>query len=239
MRRAALMLPALGALALAGCQSTQHKSARLAAQATDVEQQRGVTVTRPNADVKVLGTSVLTDANGSAVVVRLDNTSRRTQLSVPVALTVRNAADQAVFTNDAPGLDRSLTHAFVLPAGESAWVNDQVFASDRPASADVQVGAPRARAASPPATFRVSGVRLDRDPVSGLSAVGLVANPGRELQQKVLVTAVARKGRRVVAAGRGVIPKIRAGRRARFRVFFIGSPRGAQLTVTAQPTRLA
>lgn len=239
MRAALLLVPAaLGTVALTGCQSTQDKSAELGKRATNLKQQAGVTVTTRNADVKVLDTRVLNDANGSAVVVRLDNTAGRPQVDVPVAVTVRSAADRAVFTNDAPGLDKSLTHAFVLPTGESTWVNDQVFATEKPASADVKVGVPDG---APPATlpaFKVSGARLDRDPVSGLSAIGVVANPGKTLQQKVLVTAIARRDGKVVAAGRGVIPKIKPGRRARFRVFFIGSPRGADLTVTAQPTKV-
>lgn len=239
MRRAAAVLALLGALGAAGCQSTQDKSAKLAAQATGLERQQGVTITRENADVKVLGTSVLTDANGSAVVVRLDNTAEATQVDVPVAVTVKSAADKAVFTNDAPGLDKSLTHAFVLPSGESVWVNDQVFATEKPRSAEAKVGAPEASAPASLPDLRVTGVRLDQDPVSGLSAVGVVSNPSAEFQQKVLVTALARKGGKVVAAGRGVVPKIKPGKRARFRVFFIGSPKGAEVTVTAQPTRIA
>lgn len=240
MRTALLLVPAaLGAMALAGCQSTQDKSSELAKQATDLKQQSGVTVTKQNPDVTVLGTNVLTDENGSAVVVRLDNTARRPQVNVPVAVTVKGSTDKAVFTNDAPGLDKSLTHAFVLPSGESVWVNDQVFATEKPASADVKVGAPEDGTPAALPAFKVSGVRLDQDPVSGLSAIGVVANPGKDLQQKVLVTAIARKGGKVVAAGRGVIPKIKPGRRARFRIFFIGSPKGAELTVTAQPTQVA
>lgn len=238
-RPAAAGLALLCAVAAAGCESTQDKSAALAAQATDLEQQEGVKVTRENADVRVLGTSLLTDENGSAVVVRLDNTSRRPQTSVPVAVTLRSAGGEPVYTNDAPGLDRSLTHAFVLPAGESVWVNDQVFASEKPASADAKVGPAERDGASRTASFEVSGVRLDEDPVSGMSAIGVVRNPSGDEQRKVLVTAVARRGGRVVAAGRGVIPKVRPRARARFRVFFIGAPERAELSVSAQPTQVA
>jgi hypothetical protein len=236
-RPLALGLAALVAATVAGCESTQDKSAKLSKQAGTIKTQKGVTVTKENADVRVLGTSVITDANGSAVVVRMRNTSSRPQADVPVAVDVTDAAGKTVFTNTKPGLERSLTHAVLLPAGRDAvWVNDQVFATQPPKGATAKVGPAQG---SPPAAapaVRVSGVRLSQDPVSGLGAVGVLTNPGSQDVRRVLLTAIARRGTQIVAAGRGVVPRVRAGKRARFRLFFIGSPKGATLSVTAQPS---
>ncbi|HMS63033.1 MAG TPA: hypothetical protein PKD63_12195 [Solirubrobacteraceae bacterium] len=231
-----LGLAALLTLAATGCESTQDKSARLARESGGIATQQGVTVTKSNRDVRVLGTSVVTDANGTAVVVRLRNASSRPQADVPVALDVRDAAGTTVFTNATPGLERSLTHAALVPArGDAVWVNDQVFASEPPKRASAKVGAPEGDPPADAAAIRVGRVRLTEDPVSGLAATGAVTNPGSEDQRRVLLTAVATEGDRVVAAGRGVIPRVRAGKRSRFRIFFIGDPKGAELTVTAAP----
>ena len=228
----------LGVLLLlfaAGCESTQDKSAALSKQAVPLAAQKGVTVSRANPDVRVLGTTVITDANGSAVVVRMRNSSRRAQANVPIAVDVTDAAGKTVFTNATPGLERTLTHATLIPArSDAVWVNDQVFATQKPRRASAKVGAPQGAA---PATdpVRVSGVRLTDDAVNGLAATGVVTNSGATVQQRVLLTAVARRGAQIVAAGRGVVPKVRPGKRARFQIFFIGSPKGADVSVVAEP----
>ena len=184
----------------------------------------------------MLGTSVITDANGSAVVVRMRNTSARAQANVPVAVDVTDAAGKTVFTNATPGLERTLTHATLLPPrSDVVWVNDQVFATRPPRKATAKVGAAQGTV---PATapIRVSGVRLAQDAVEGLAATGFVTNAGAADQLRVLLTAVARRAGRIVAAGRGVVPKVRAGKRARFQIFFIGNPKGAKVSVIAEPS---
>ncbi len=224
-------------VAAAGCESSQDKSARLAKQAGPLAKQEGVTVTSANPDVRVVDTAVVTDANGSAVVVRLRNTSARAQGDVPVAVDVTDAAGKTVFTNATPGLERTLTHAALLPAkDEAVWVNDQVFATQPPRKVSAKVGP--AEAKSPPAasSLRVSGVRLTEDPASGIAAAGIVTNTGDNDLRRVLLTGVARRGTRIVAAGRGVVARVRAGKRASFRIFFIGDPKGAKLSVTAGPS---
>jgi len=219
----------------AGCESTQDKSSALAKQAVPLKEQQGVTVAQANPDVRVLGTTVITDANGSAVVVRMRNTSSRPQANVPIAVDVTDASGKTVFTNATPGLERTLTHAALIPArSEAFWVNDQVFATQPPRKASAKVGPAQGTA---PATdpVRVSQVRLKDDSVNGLAATGVVTNSGGSDQRRVLLTAVARRGGRIVAAGRGVVAKVRAGKRARFQIFFIGSPKGADVAVVAEP----
>jgi hypothetical protein len=233
----ARLLLACGLLTLAagaaGCESTQDKSARLAKQSGTLQDEQGLAVTKANPDVRVTGTDVVTDDNGSAVVVRLRNGSRRDQAGVPIALEVTGASGATVFTNATPGLERSLTHAALLAAGEeTVWVNDQVFAAEPPKDATVKVGLPDAEAAPPRATLRTGRVRLIDDPVSGIAATGRVTNPGAEDVRRVLVSAVVEQGGKVVAAGRAIVPRVRAGKSAGFRVFFIGDPRKGTIDVT-------
>jgi hypothetical protein len=232
-----LALAGLVLLGAAGCESTQDKSARLAEQTGAVAKEEGVSVTTSNTNVEVLGTSVITDENGSAVVVRMRNDSSKPQANVPIALDVQDAGGTTVFTNATPGIERSLTHAALIPVrGEAVWVNDQVFATSPPKSATAKVGAAEGNPPPDTADVRVGTVTLTEDPVSGLAATGAVTNSGAKDQRRILLTAIARKGEKVVAAGRGVVPRIRAGKRARFRIFFIGDPKGADLTVTVSPS---
>jgi hypothetical protein len=50
---------------------------------------------------------------------------------------------------------------------------------------------------------------------------------------------VAREGGRIVAVGRGVIDRLKTdGKPVNFHIFFIGDPKGADLTVVAPPTTL-
>ena len=65
--------------------------------------------------------------------------------------------------------------------------------------------------------------------MSGLEATGYVFNDSKIEQRNVFVHCVARKGGKIVAAGRSRIERIKPGRRGRYHVFFIGNPRGAEL----------
>ncbi len=85
----------------------------------------------------------------------------------------------------------------------------------------------------------VTRPRLEQDPVSGVAAVGFAANRSKVEQRKLVVFAVARKGGRVVAAGRAQINRLKPGKRARYTIFFIGNPRGARISVEAPPTSLS
>jgi hypothetical protein len=63
--RAVLVL--LAAVALAGCESTQSKSARLERAAKGAEQERGLVVGEQAREVEVVRTTVLQDANCDAL----------------------------------------------------------------------------------------------------------------------------------------------------------------------------
>lgn len=77
------------------------------------------------------------------------------------------------------------------------------------------------------------------DSASGVEASGTVVNRSRVEQRLLVVSCIARKGGRIVAAGRAQIERLKVGpKKVPYHVFFIGDPRGAQLSVSAPPTIL-
>lgn len=239
--RMALVLASTAVLAVggAGCETTREKAAKFGRGGNAAFRVEGLDVGRANRDVRVVETSVVTDANGSAVVAVLRNTGRSALVDVPIALVVRDARGRAVARNDDAGLERGLTHAALLPVGrETLWVHDQVIVTaGRAVAADVTPGAGRpAPSGAAAIDIAVEDSRLEGDPSSGITAVARAVNRSRVTQRDLVIVCVARRGGRVVAAGRAIVPSLRAGGRAKFQVFFIGDPSGAELTFDAQPT---
>lgn len=237
---------AVAAVSLSGClgvETTPEKSAaRARSAATAVSHQEGLVVGRRNASVRVQDAAVVQDANGVAAVVRFKNMGS-VQARLPVGITVRDARGSKLYENDEPGLDASLTSLPVLGAGQEVeWVNNQILVTGRAAKVSAVVGAARGRAprgALPKVV--VGGVTAGRD-ADGWFAKGTISNMSSLVQRRIVVSCVARTdgGARVVAAGRGVIDRLApGGRPAPFTVFFIGDPKGAQLTCAAPPTVLA
>jgi hypothetical protein len=238
MSRASALCLLCAAAALAGCESTQDKSARLEAQAaTLADPGKGLVVGERSRDVLVERAVALQDANGTAVVVELRNRSRRALAGVPVALDLRGRGERELYANDAPGLDASLVRVPLIGARERlSWVNDQVTASERPRKVRARVGADARAVSGDVPRIELRGVRLQRDPVSGVAAVGNVVNRSQVEQRRLIVFAVARRGSRIAAAGRAIVERLRPGKTVRFTAFFIGDPRGARLEVAAPPT---
>lgn len=223
---------------LAGCESTQDKAAKLEASSGDAFGGRGVVVTRQTREVRVGRPTVLQDENGTAVVVPMRSRAGRPLARLPVSIDVAGPDGESVFRNDAPGLEASLTHAALLEPGEELyWVHDQVQPAGEPDAATAKVGRARGRAPRRAPRLEVRGVRLESDP-DGVVATGFVVNRSRVEQRRLVLFGVARKGRRIVAAGRAQVRRLKAGRRARFTMFFIGDPRGARVTVSAPPVKL-
>jgi hypothetical protein len=240
MRRLA---PLLVLLALAGCATTQDKSARLKREGKGLLREKGLSIARANAKVRVLGTAVLHDRYGTAAVVELENDSPRDMANVPVAIDVRGADGKTVYRNNAGGLDAGLVSVSLLPHGRRViWINNQVVAAAAPKEVRVKVGAPRT--ASVPARLpriEISKVKRDRD-TDGPLATGVIANRSKVLQRRLVVYCLARKGAKVVAAGRAVVEKLPPAptkKPVRFTVYFIGNPDGGRLAFYAPPVRLS
>lgn len=239
LRRAAVPAAALATLvaATAGCTSTQEKARQLAAGGEEAFAAKGVQVEKANPDVEVLDTAVVTDANGSAAVVVLKVGAKRPSAGLPVAIDVQGADGKSVFRNDAPGLEPSLTTLAAAAPGETvAWVNDQVVATGKPAKVAARVGVGTGKAPRRVPKLTVSGVKLAEE-AAGVAAIGKVRNASKVEQRELVLYGVARKGDRIVAGGRAQVRRVKAGARASFRMYFIGDPRGADLTISVPPTR--
>ena len=230
----------LAGLTLTACESTQDKAREVRAQNQQVlASQKGISVTKPYKDVKVLGTTVLHDQYGDAVVVEVRNESKQTLVNLPILVDLRDAKGKSVYRNDLPGLDPALTHIPLLRPGETFdWVNDQLSPSGTPKSAKVKIGPPEATASEKLPEIEAGPPKIEDNP-SGILARGQVTNKSQIDQLKLVVYAVARSGGEVVAAGRGQFKNLKvAAAPGTYNIFFIGDPQGADVTVTAPPSVL-
>ncbi len=120
---------------------------------------------------------------------------------------------------------------------ETWWVNDQVLITQKAKSADVTIGKSEESFPRDIPEIEVSEPTLEVDPVSGINVTGEVVNKSQVEQIDLLIYAVATKGGKVVAAGRGLIPKLKTdGKPEFYNVYFIGDPRGADIEVFAPPS---
>ena len=124
------------------------------------------------------------------------------------------------------------------PRARFLWVNDQVDPGARVKSARARIGEPTRPPPKRVPRIELTRPRFEQDPVSGVAATGYVRNESDVEQRRLVIYAVARRGGKVVAAGRGQINRLKPRKRARYNVFFIGNPRGASVSVTAPPTVL-
>ena len=230
----------VAAISLTACQSTQDKSAELAASAsTTLLNEQGLRVKKENPDVKVTSSWVLTGSEGSAaVVVDVHNDSSQNLVEVPILIDVRDAKGHSLYRNDFPGIEPELAAIPYVPAdGDAEWVNDQVLTTGQPSSVKVTIGAGGTSFSGELPDIEVSEPHLAGDPVSGIEATGTVVNRTGTDQGRLLLYVVARKGSEVVAAGRGAIEHLKPEtKKIDYRVFFVGDPQGAQLALSEYPT---
>jgi hypothetical protein len=235
-------------LALSGCETTAEKSVKLERAAKKHEAQterataaaqRELTIAHASTKVAVTGVTLLHSSEGLAAVVTLQSHSRTALREVPIRVTVRDAAGHAIYTNETPGQSSALISASLIPAGgRLEWIDDQIPSAADARGATAEVGeAPPAGGGAPP-KLTVSGAHMIEDPSSGPGAEGYVVNHSAIAQSELVVYAVARRGTRIVAAGRAVLPQAPAGASTRFQLFFIGSPQGARLEVSAPASTL-
>jgi hypothetical protein len=227
----ALLLGA-AALALVGCETTAEKSARLERAAKRVAHatQTGLKITHPSTLVKVLASQIVHGSEGAAVVLTLRNDSAQALGEVPIAVSLKNAAGASVYSNATPGLAKTLTSIALLPAhSTTTWIDDQIQARDATRDA-AEIGEGKAVGGVPPK------LELREAQLAAGSAEGTLANGSNVPQSELVIYAVARRGDRIVAAGRAVLASVEAGASTPFQVFFVGDPKGAQLQLTAPPT---
>jgi hypothetical protein len=240
MRACALLLVAAAAVALSACQTTQELSAQRAKTAKKLVAEKGLSIGKANPDVAVRTTAVLQDANGIAVVVELRNKGKEAQAKVPVAISVTDSKGKALYSNNLAGLEDSLVSMALLERGQDAfWVNNQVTAAGKPAKVKAAVGMAKGELPAKVPSLEISGVKLSSDSGSA-TAKGTITNKSTVAQKRVTISCVARRGSRIVAAGRAIVDRIppAGGKPTPFTVFFIGNPKGAKLVFSAPPTVL-
>ncbi len=237
MIRWTFVTAALAVLALSGCESTQDKSARLEKEGKSAVNEKGLEVTKKNAAVKVTEQTAISDENGAAVAVLVENKSSRPLVDLPISIDVKDAKGTSLFKNDDPGVERSLVAVpYVKPHGTVIWVNDQVLVSTRPASIAATVGNGKKSSGKSLPKITISGVRYHNDPIEGNEALGTITNHSKIAQRKLVLFGIARKDGKIVAAGRAQVSKLKAGKHKKFHLFFIGNPKGAKITIDAPPT---
>ncbi|MCB0857886.1 MAG: hypothetical protein KDB57_07185 [Solirubrobacterales bacterium] len=226
------------ALVVSGCESTQSKSAKLEAEGGKLAKVEKIEIGASNKSIKVLDKYMFTDQYGTAIVLKVENESGQGQVDVPIVVNVKDAKGKSVYRNNIEGLEDGLLGIGLIGPGETGyWVNDQVLATGKPATFNYEIGAGEGKYPAKVPEIVVTPPKLQNDTVSGLFVSGEVTNKSEIEQVDLLLTAVATKGGKVVAAGRGVIPKLKTdGKAEPYRIYFIGDPTGAKIEVFAPPT---
>lgn len=228
---------AIAALLLSGCETTAEKSAKLARQAKHVTlSEKGLSITRESAYVKVVSSTLVHSSEAAAAVVKLRNGSMHTLRAIPIAITVRDASGRSLFQNNAPGLEGALVAvASLAPHATTTWIDDQVPPNGGPASASARVGEGSVVQGRIP-SLATSKISLSEDPTSGIVATGTVTNHSSISQRNLVLFGLARRGGKIVAAGRGMLPVLAGGASAPFQVSFVGDASAAQVQVLVPPT---
>ncbi len=233
------VLLTLIALLLSSCESTQSKSDKLESQGVDLAKAQKVDLGEENRKIEVTEKVVLSDQNGSAVAVVMKNKSAEGLSDAPIGIDVKGANGKSVYENDMAGMEKSLIQVPIMkPKSEVYWVNDQVLATAPPKKVDVTVGEASPLPADLP-EIEIRDPRIENDPTSGLEATGTAINKSDIEQIDLVLYAIARKNGKIVAAGRGQIPRLKVGGKPEtFHIFFIGNPEGAKVQVIAPPVNL-
>jgi hypothetical protein len=243
MRRAALAPSALalllGAVSLAGCETTAEKSAKLeqAAKRIAPTQQQGLSITHVSSVVKVQSAALVRGTEGTAAVLTLHNSSTKAIREVPISISLKDAHGATVYTNSTPGLAKTLTSLALLPAhGDGVWIDDQIPGTSAKSLA-TKVGEGATVSGATP-RLKISETQLTKDPSGAATVEGTIENASSTAQSELIVYALARKGGSVVAAGRAVLASLAPGASAPFQAFFVGAPAGAKLQLSVPPTTL-
>ena len=237
IRAASITALLVVAAAFAGCETTMEKSAKLEVSGAGLAQLETVKLGATNRDIEVLDKTILTDQYGTAVIIRLKNTGNQPQVDVPIQIDIKDPKGKSVFRNDTEGLEDGLLNIQVIePGEETLWVHDQVFPNGKAASVEVTIGKSEAPVPASVPEISASKPEINRDPVSGIEVQGEVTNESGVEQTDLLLYAVATRGGEVVAAGRGLVPKLKTGPKGEpYNIFFIGDPQGADIEVFATP----
>jgi hypothetical protein len=222
------------AVALAGCESNYARSARIAREGRKLIAATGHFRVGPaSRDVRVGRAAIVRGGGTLAAVVELRNRGARAQAGVPLLIDVANG-HRSVYRNDLQGLQYALQHASLVPArGRAWWVDDQLLGVTAASRVRARLGRGRVLARAPRVSLRGVGYRTDSN---GTYLTGTIVNRTGRLLRDLPVYAVALKRHRIVAAGRALVLKAPpTGKPGRFRLIFVGNPKGAHVEISVAP----
>jgi hypothetical protein len=239
-RAVACVAAVAAVVTLAGCETTEQKSAQIAKRLG--HQSAGVTTTHigaANPDVRVDQSQLVQSSSGTAAALELTNTSARAEVDIPILITVDDHAGKPVYSNDTAGASNPSGELSLLGAHATVWwVDPNVLASGaNAASITAKIGAPAASAPAPAAAFAASHLHTGSSYI-GPFVSGKVLNRSPTAQTEVTIYAVELAGGRVVAAGQSLIASLAAHASASFQVSLIGSAKGAKPAATVAPAHV-
>lgn len=219
-------------IVMTGCVSTQQKNERAKLNAgRELAARETLRVTRINPDVSVRALTVLRSGRRTAIVAELRSSAARPLTDLPILLGVRTKGGRTVTLNASPQRSWFQRHiASLAPGRRISWVfttNAVVPRSGRPFA---RVGlTPKALATDVAALPKLDAVAV------GHSAVR-VRNRSDVPQTDLPVYAVIRSGNRVVAAGRGELPRVGGAENGTAPIRLIGRTTSTAPDVVALPT---
>jgi outer membrane murein-binding lipoprotein Lpp len=230
----------LAVVTLAGCESTEQQSAKIAKRLG--HQSAGVTITQvgaANDNVRVDQRQLVQSSSGTAAALELTNKSARAQVDIPILITVYDHAGKSVYSNDDAGAGAPSDELSLLPPHATVWwVDPNVLASAGSAmSISAKIGAPTTSTPAPAAVLAASHLHSGSSYV-GPFVGGKVLNRSPSAQTDVTIYAVELAGGHVVAAGQSLVASLAAHASASFQVSLIGSAKGAKPAATVAPTHV-
>jgi hypothetical protein len=227
-------------IAVAGCATTQQEAVRLQLNSARIRASEHPTkVAVAGRALRVTRVALVRGRRGSAIVVRLHNPGTRTISDLPISVGVRKGAARQRPLNARSSSELSYfdAHVPVIAAGETVtWV----YATRHPTPAGAR---PYAIVGARPS---VRAPRVTTAPVISASAAGKLPwfpqaavtlhNRSSVPQYQLQVYAVARRGRRYVAAGALTVPHLGSGGTHTVTVPLLGHPARGRLGLEALPT---
>ncbi len=227
-RRLALVLALPLALAVAGCESSFDKAAKIRAAQGEAAQAESIRVDQA-VGITAETVAVLPSADGlmAAVVIRITSGDPQAGLVwAPIEVRLLDAAGAEVGTNNVPGADPTLVHLpSLVGGGETLYVNDQIAVSGEPATAEVIVGGTPV-AAPVAAGLEIADPLVTEDPSFGTTWTATVTNQTAVRQEQIIVQALLRDGEAVVGAGIAIVEGLDPGASASVTGFFTGGQTG-------------
>lgn len=225
-------------VAVAGCATTQQEAVRLRLNSARIRVSEKPTKVRvAGRALRVKQVALVRARNGSAVVVRLHNPSRRTVSDLPISVGIRKGAARQRPLNVRSTAELSYFDAHVpviSPGATVTWVyttTRRLPAGSRPYAI---VGArPSVRAPRVDAAPVISAVAAGKATTARVAVT--LDNRSSTPQYQLQVYAVARHGRRYVAVGALTVAHLGGGGQHTVQLPLLGHPAQGRLRLHALP----